>query len=462
MRREETTQSVAEPLAGVVEREAGQNAFLCYQCARCTSGCPVADHMDLTPSQLMRAIQLDDRAALESKSVWLCASCQTCTARCPQNLDIAAIMDALRIESLRAGLTPAIPDVEVFSRLFLKNVDLFGRVYEIGLMAALNAATRRPFANASLGLEMLKRGRLKLLPEIAKPPRTAPKVEQDANTVAYYPGCSLHSTASEYDKTIHHVAGALGLKLVEPPGWTCCGSTPAHTRDHQLATALPLRNLAAIEQMGLDVVTAPCSACYARTRNAEQTVRPGDPAAIEVEKQTGHRYRASVRVQHLIETLLERGGTDRIAHAAIRPLTGLKVACYYGCLITRPPKVTGAGHPEYPMQMEEVLRALGAEPIDWSYKTDCCGATLGLTQTGLAVAMSRKILENARACGADVVAAACPMCHVNLDARQPQMNLGFDIPVLYVTQLMAWAFGFNAKESRLDKNIVDPRPALAR
>ena len=130
---------MAEPLAGVVEREAGQNAFLCYQCARCTSGCPVADHMDLTPSQVMRAIQLDDRAALESKSVWLCASCQTCTARCPQNLDIAAIMDSLRIESLRAGIRPAIPDVEVFSRLFLKNVDLFGRVYEIGLMAALNA-----------------------------------------------------------------------------------------------------------------------------------------------------------------------------------------------------------------------------------------------------------------------------------------------------------------------------------
>ena len=220
------------------------------------------------------------------------------------------------------------------------------------------------------------------------------RIEQDANTVAYYPGCSLHSTASEYDDTIHHVAGALGLKLVEPPGWTCCGSTPAHTCDHQLATALPLRNLATIERMGLDVVTAPCSACYARTKNAEQTVSAGRPCrSRRLRRRPATAYRASVRVQHLIETLLERGGADRIARAAIRPLTGLKVACYYGCLITRPPKVTGAGHPEYPMQMEEVLRALGAEPVDWSYKTDCCGATLGLTQTGLAVGMSRKILE---------------------------------------------------------------------
>ena len=143
--------SAAPELARTVERATGENAFLCYQCGRCSSGCPVVEHMDAMPNQVMRAVQLNDRSILKSKSIWLCASCQTCTTRCPQNLDVAAIMDALRIEAKASGLPPAIPDVDLFSRLFLGNVDLFGRVYELGLMASMNMMSGKPFANMALG-----------------------------------------------------------------------------------------------------------------------------------------------------------------------------------------------------------------------------------------------------------------------------------------------------------------------
>jgi heterodisulfide reductase subunit B len=307
---------------------------------------------------------------------------------------------------------------------------------------------------------MLKRGKLKLIPTITRSPQPVQPVKAGQNTLAYFPGCSLHSSAAEYDRTLRAVAARLGLELVEPPGWGCCGSTPAHTTDPLLATLLPLRTLATVEQMGLDTVTAPCSACFARMKTAAHLVANDSALAQEVQAQLGYAYRGSVTVQHLLETLVDRVGLEKIKAQVKRPLRGLKVACYYGCLVTRPPQITGAGRPEYPIQMDELVQVLGAEPVDWSYKTDCCGSSLGLTQTPLALAITRKILQNAYDCGADLIAAVCPLCHVNLDARQSQIGLDFQIPVLYLTQLMALAFGLDEKQAALDKNLVDPRPVL--
>jgi heterodisulfide reductase subunit B len=179
-----------------------------------------------------------------------------------------------------------------------------------------------------------------------------------------------------------------------------------------------------------------------------------------VEAQTGYSYRGTVTVQHLLDTLVDRVGLAKIEARVQKPLKNLKVACYYGCLVTRPPKITQAEHPEYPTKMDDLVRALGAEPVHWSYKTDCCGGSLGLTQTSLALKMSRKILQNARDCGAEVIVTACPLCHVNLDGRQSQIGLDFQIPVLYITQLMALAFGLGEKQAALNKNIVDPRPVF--
>lgn len=447
-------------LANAIQEATGQNVFLCYQCVKCSSGCPLAEHMDILPNQVMRAVQLGDESVLESKTIWLCASCQTCTTRCPQGLDIAGIMDALRIEAKRQGLPPTIPEVDKFSTLFLHNIGLLGRLHEVGLMAGMNLMTGQLMKDMDMGLEMLKRRKLKLVPTITRPPKKVKPVESPEGKVAYYPGCSLHSTAAEYDQTVRATAQVLDLELVEPPGWICCGSSPAHSTDHTLATVLPMSTLATVEQMGLDTVTAPCSACFARMKAAAHTVANDGDMAKEVETRIGYTYRGTVNVQHLLDTLVDQVGLDKIEASVQKPLAGLKVACYYGCLVTRPPQVTQAEHPEYPMKMDDLMRALGAEPIHWSYKTDCCGGSLGLTQTPLALKMTQKILQNAHDCGADVIATACPLCHVNLDARQSQIGLDFQTPVLYITQLMALAFGLGEKRAALNKNIVDPRPVL--
>ena len=451
-----------EPLAHLIESATGQNAFLCNQCARCSSGCPVAEHMDRTPNQVIRSVQLDDESVLESRAIWLCASCETCTTRCPQGVDVAGIMDALKIEAKARGIAPGVPTVDLFNRLFLGNINLFGRLYELGLMAGMNVLTGKPFNSLAMGIGMVKRNKLVFAPKVTRPPKKVQPVAVNENTVAYYPGCSLHSTAREYDRSIRAVAGSLGLELIEPPGWTCCGSSPAHSSDPELATLLPVRNLSVVEQMGLDSVTAPCSACFARMNAAAHAVAQDPQAAHKAGAETGYDYRGSVKVKNLVETLLERAGLEKIAASTKKPLTGLKVACYYGCLMTRPPQLTKAENPEYPMQMERLLRALGADPIDWSYKTDCCGGSLGLTQTSVALEMTRKILENAHDCGADLVVAVCPLCHVNLDARQSEVRMDFNIPVLYLTQLMAWALGHDEEQVGLDKNFVDARPLLSR
>ncbi len=447
-------------LANAIQEATGQNVFLCYQCVKCSSGCPLAEHMDIMPNQVMRAIQLGDESVLKSKTIWLCASCQTCTTRCPQGLDIAGVMDELRIEAKRQGLPPTIPEVDKFSTLFLRNIGLLGRLHEVALMAGMNLMTGQLMKDMDMGLEMLKRRKLKFIPSITRPPKTVKPVEPAEGKVAYYPGCSLHSTAAEYDQTVRAVAKTLDLELVEPPGWICCGSSPAHSTDHTLATVLPMRTLATVEQMGLDTVTAPCSACFARMKAATHTIANDGEMAKEVETRIGYAYRGTVTVQHLLDTLVDRVGLDKIEAGVQKPLAGLKVACYYGCLLTRPPQITQAEHPEYPTKMDDLMRALGAEPIHWSYKTDCCGGSLGLTQTPLALKMTQKILQNARDCGADVITTACPLCHVNLDARQSHIGLDFQMPVLYITQLMALAFGLGEKQAALNKNLVDPRPVL--
>ena len=152
-------------------------------------------------------------------------------------------------------------------------------------------------------------------------------------------------------------------------------------------------------------------------------------------------------------------GYEAAAEPVTRPLEGLKVASYYGCLLTRPPDVTGADNPEYPMNMDQLMEALGAEAVDWSYKTDCCGGSLSLSTLEIALDLSHKILQNAIEVGADIIATACPLCHANLDVRQNRSTTStaasFDIPVVYFTQLMGVAYGIDAKTLGMDKHFSD-------
>lgn len=464
---DEIPQPFSEPLiisGGLAQRvmdELGENVYLCYQCVKCTSGCPVSQYFDWQPNQIMRALQLgQEDIALHSQTPWLCAACQTCTTRCPQGLNISAIMEFLTREALARGIRPPVPEVDIFNKAFMREVRLWGRAYELGLMAEMKLRTLNLLGDMDLGAKMILRNKLAFLPTPAHPPRTVKPVPGAARAVAYYPGCSLHSTASEFNTSALAVGEALGLELVEPDGWVCCGSSAAHRADPEAGLRLPMENLALIEQSGFSEVTMPCAACFNRHKTAQHEIRHSPQHRAAVDRALGYTYQDSVHVSTLIETLYRRVGVEGVRAKVQHTLDSLRVVCYYGCLLTRPPEVTEAEHPENPTNMDELVAALGAEVVDWSYKTICCGGVHSLTRPDIVLDLSRTIIEHAREVGADVIAVACPLCHTNLDARQFQMGLDRPMPVLYFTQLMALALGLPEKTAALHKNLVDPRPML--
>jgi heterodisulfide reductase subunit B len=220
---------------------------------------------------------------------------------------------------------------------------------------------------------------------------------------------------------------------------------------------MPIGNLAIAEQMGLDRVVAPCAACYGRFQSALHHYRHDGALADKVDDAVGRRYGDGVRVLNALDCLGELG-TDVLRDRVKKSLQGLKVASYYGCLLTRPPDATGSPDAENPTDMDRIVRAVGAQPVEWSRKTDCCGGSLSISHTEIAKRMTAEILKEARERGADLIAVACPLCHVNLDERQPEMaaDLGFTIPVVYVTQLAAAALGLSPEAQALDQAAVAP------
>jgi heterodisulfide reductase subunit B len=450
-------------LAERIREATGENVFLCYHCVKCTSGCPLMEYFDLGPNQVMRAAQLGlEDLIFESKSPWLCASCQTCTTRCPQGIDIARVMDFIVGEAMAKGIKPQVPEVALFNKVFLRDVDILGRSYELGLIVEMNIRTKQPFKDVGLGLEMIKHGKIDFLPSVTrkrkpKSEKTPPK--REANEVGYYPGCSLHSLAKEFNLSALATLEALDRKPVEPKNWICCGSSPAHRVDHELSVQMPLESLALYEMEGVSEVTLPCAMCFNRFKAAAREVRLDPELKHKMDQELGYEYQDSLAISSLLDYVVENVGLEAVAEKVKKPLEGLKIACYYGCLLTRPPEITGSKEPEYPMAMDRLMKALGAEPIDWDRKVSCCGASLSLTATDIVLKMSADIIENARARGADLVSVACPMCHANIDGRQAQMDVTEPVPALYFTQLMALAFGM-PEEAALKFNMVDARPLL--
>jgi heterodisulfide reductase subunit B2 len=464
------TVEIKADLAREIEARTGQNAFLCYQCIRCTSGCPLTDFFDYTPNEIMRLVQIgDDEAALNSKTPWLCAACLTCTTRCPQGLDIARIMETLTQVALDRGIEPKVPDVALFNKVFLTDFNLFGRVYELGLMGSMNVLTslasrqpKRLLSDMDLGMEMIKKGKISFLPTFSRSrPDKIKDVHPTEKQVGYYPGCSLHSMAREFDHSFKAAAGALELELVEPEGWTCCGASPAHHVDHYEGIKRPMVNLALIEKSGFKEVVAPCAACFNRFRTAAHEAREDSELKQRLDADIGYSYKDRVAIRSISEWLANKVGVAAIKERVTKPLAGLKVVNYYGCLLTRPPAITGHPNPEYPMDLDVVCKALGAESLDWDDKTICCGGSLAVPAKEVMLKLSQDIVEHAQAVGADVIVVACPLCHSNLDGRQMQMtSLERQTPILYVTQLMALAFGLGEKATSFGRNLVDPRPVL--
>ena len=276
--------------------------------------------------------------------------------------------------------------------------------------------------------------------------------------IGYYPGCSLHSTGIEYDLSTRKVCEVLGVELAEINKWVCCGSSPAHQCDELMSIALPAQNMALAQAEGLKDICAPCASCYSRLKVAQERLKD---AAMkrDVEEVLAAECPEDMEILHILDVIIEKVGLDAVAEKVVRSLRGVKVACYYGCLMTRPPKVTGKQQFENPQEMESVMAALGAEALDWNLKTFCCGASFALTKTDVVLELTKKILADAEAVEADVIAVGCPLCHANLDGRQPQINekfnTDFNIPIMYFTELTGLALGVKAKELGLFKHLTD-------
>ena len=278
--------------------------------------------------------------------------------------------------------------------------------------------------------------------------------------LGYYPGCSLGSSASEYDRSLRAVASRLDVELREIPDWVCCGATSAHALDHEAALCLGADTLAKARRAGLNEVLAPCAMCYQRLAVAAHEIRRQHGIAAALDEKPGLE-----NVQPLsILGWLSNGASATLKARVTRPLTGLKVACYYGCLLVRPPKITGIREVETPRQMEQLVTLLGGQPVRWSMATECCGASFALSQKSTVLRQGRRIYDAAAQAGAGIFCVACPMCHANLDMRQGEMGIAVEarLPVIYLTQLAGWAMGLEAAALGLDRHFVPAARALAK
>ncbi|RJP83059.1 MAG: heterodisulfide reductase subunit B [Desulfobacteraceae bacterium] len=281
---------------------------------------------------------------------------------------------------------------------------------------------------------------------------------------AYYPGCSAESSARDQHSSSIAVARALGIDFIEIKGWSCCGSTPGHQTDRVLAASLSVANLILAKDMGLDIVVN-CAACYNRLKTANYEVKNHPEIRKKVKNAIGRDYDGSVEIKHMMEVLLEDYGKESLQNAFTYSLNGLRVASYYGCLLVRPQEITNFDDPENPQSMDNLIRAMGGESLDWPYKVECCGNSLSLTtRSDLVVSFSDSIIGMAKAVEAECIAVACPLCQVNLDLRQMdikrQTGKQYDMPILYITQLMGLCLGLSRKELGLEKLVVSPSPVV--
>lgn len=272
--------------------------------------------------------------------------------------------------------------------------------------------------------------------------------------VPFYPGCALESMSWDYRESLRSVAAALDIDLVPLRDWTCCGATAAHSLDERMSVILPARNLAEAQTMGHELAVA-CPMCFKRLSHSRmmlESKRADAPWTI-------HR---DLKVFDLARWL---GSTDRQARVEARveiPLDGLRVVCYYGCQVVRPPKLTGATDYENPQHLDRLAASVGATPLDWSFKGTCCGASVGIPKREIGLALVGRLIRWARASGAQAIVVCCPLCQSNLDlyqAAEPGQHEP-PLPVLYYTELLGIAFALQAVRAGLRCHRIDPLPLL--
>jgi len=274
--------------------------------------------------------------------------------------------------------------------------------------------------------------------------------------IGYYPGCALHGSSNDYEQSLRACLGALDVQLQEVKDWICCGATAAHSLNHKLSLALPARNLALAERDGFQQLFAPCPLCSMQLLKVQKAVKENG-----VREELSQIIEADVRgdgqVLNLIQ-LFERVGLDRLKAAVKEPLKSITAACYYGCLLTRPPDVVHFDDFEQPRSMEAVLAVLGAKTVDWSYKTECCGAGMTMASEDTVLELAHKILSNAAEHGANCLVVACPMCHVNLDMKQAAVERRYgkklDMVIYYLSDLVGLALGLSGEQLGVNRHFV--------
>ena len=283
--------------------------------------------------------------------------------------------------------------------------------------------------------------------------------------IPFYPGCTLKTNALNFENSAVAVAGVLGIELWEIPRWNCCGTVFSLASDSVMQQIAPIRNLIRVADSGNDRVVTLCSMCYNTLKRANARIREEEESRNRLNDFMDREsdYDGGVEVLHFLETIRDDVGFDAVKEKVVRPLTGLKVAPYYGCMLLRPKEI-GLDDPEEPTLMENLVGALGGEPIESPFRNECCGS-YGTVDTPEVVAeRTYTILSSTLKRGAELVITSCPLCAFNLDNRQELARVDHrtlkHVPVLYFSQLMAVAFGLDLSTCNFELNYVDPLPLL--
>ncbi len=287
-------------------------------------------------------------------------------------------------------------------------------------------------------------------------------VKHRGGTYPYYPGCTLSTQARAYDRSGRAVAAALGIGLQELAEWQCCGATFPLTIDDSMALIAPTRVLCQAQDSGERVVTL-CAVCFHVLRRCQVLLADDAQMLERINWFIEQDYRGELHVAHLLEVLRDDLGWDAVGSRVSRPLDGLRVAPYYGCLLLRPREEIGLDDPEDPSILHDLIRVVGADPVDFPYAIECCGSYLTAKEPRVSERLSREIVASAQESGADLLITACPLCQFNLDYPQREAHAaaaGDGLPVIYFTQLLAVAFGLPRDTWGFEDHYVDPIPAL--
>ena len=276
--------------------------------------------------------------------------------------------------------------------------------------------------------------------------------------VSYYPGCSLKGTARDYEESLKAVCALLDIHLNEIEDWNCCGATAAHSLNHQASINLPGRNIELAEQAHMDMLV-PCPLCFNRLKTAEKALTGERKNRYDVAI-TGDR----IKIWDLANFMAQEPVLDKMSSLLKADLKGLKAVCYYGCMASRPPRVTGEREHENPMSLDRILARAGVEVIQWSYKTDCCGASHLVARPDIVFELVGRLYRAANRAGANCIVVSCQMCQANLDLHQDkilkQMGADYAFPILYFTELIGLALSHRDTGKWLKRHFVDPQPLI--